>query len=170
VAVEHVALGLELLAPEVVIELPAGRAFELSEQEGPARPPADAPRWPTVRLLDGGEERADRWALAHPRSRLFIVADVPEQQARIRNAATGQGLELAWDGDVLRHLWVWHEARTSGGPWDERADILVVEPASVPHSLGLDAARAEGQATVVEPGAPVTWSIRAAPFVAPQEG
>jgi hypothetical protein len=169
VAVEHVALGLELLQPEVLIELPAGQAFELSEQEGPARPPADAPHWPRVRLLDGSEERADRWALAQPRSRLFVVADLPEQRARIRNAVTGQGLELAWDGDALRHLWVWHEARTSGGLWDERADILVVEPASVPHSLGLDAARAEGQAAVVEPGAPVSWSIRATPFVEPPE-
>ena len=93
--VEHLSVGLELLDPEVVIELPGGRAHELHEEEGPARPPAAAPAWPEVALLDGGTERADRWPLREPRSRYLVVADLPEGVATVRNAGTGQGLDAA---------------------------------------------------------------------------
>ena len=47
VAVEHVALGLELIEPEVEIELPAGVAYEQSETEGPPVPPASPAAGPT---------------------------------------------------------------------------------------------------------------------------
>lgn len=152
VAVEHLALGHELFEPGVTIELPPGRAFELSESDGPAVPPGSAPPWPEVLLLDGSVERGDRWPLALPRSRLIAVADLPEGRASIRNAARPVALELSWDADWLRHLWLWHEVRTYGGPWGGRAEILVVEPASVPHSLGLAAAIEHGQARVLGTG------------------
>ena len=90
-------MGLELLEPEVTIELPGGVAYELSEQTGPASPPPKAPAWPEALLLDGATERCDSWALARPRSRLLAVADLPEGRATVRNATRGQGLELAWD-------------------------------------------------------------------------
>ena len=109
--VEHLSVGLELLDPEVAIELPGGRAYELHEQDGPARPPAGAPAWPEVALLDGGRERADRWPLAQPRSRYLVVTDLPEGVATIRNTGTGQGVELRWDVAVLPHVWIWHEVR-----------------------------------------------------------
>ena len=55
-------------------------------------------------------------------------------------------LELAWDADWLRHMWIWHDVRTYGGAWREQAEILVVEPASVPHGLGLAEAIEHDQA------------------------
>jgi hypothetical protein len=152
VAVEHIALGREILDPEVVLELPGGSAFELDESAGPAVPPRDALSWPEVRLLDGSSERADRWPLARERSRLFCVADVPAGRIAVENAERGDGLELTWESEWIRHVWVWHELRTSGGPWRGSAELLVVEPASVPHSLGLATAVENGQARWLDPG------------------
>jgi hypothetical protein len=152
VAVEHLAVGLELLEPEVEIELPAAPAFEMSESRGPVQPPASAPDWPSVLLLDGTTERADRWALADERSRLLCLADLPDGRAVVRNPARGLSLELSWETDWLRHLWVWHEVRTYDGPYRGRAEMLVIEPSSVPHHLGLAAAVERGQARVLEAG------------------
>jgi hypothetical protein len=165
VAVEHCSLGLELLEPEVEIELPGGTAYELSEAEGPATAPAGAPSWPEVLLLDGSVERADHWQLAKERSRFIVVADLPEGRAAVRNARTGMTLELSWDAGWLRHAWIWHEVRTYGGPWREQAEVLVIEPASVPHGLGLAEAIAHGQARWLEPGEPVTYRMAARPAV-----
>lgn len=169
VAVEHVALGLELLDPEVTIELPAAPAFELDEATGPSTPPPDAPLWPDVLLRDGSTERADRWPLERERSRLLCVADLPVGRAFVRNEARGVGLELAWDVDWLRHLWIWHEVRSYGGPWRRRAELLVVEPAAVPHSLGLATAVERGQARWLEPGDACGYEVFARP-IAPGGG
>jgi hypothetical protein len=165
VAVEHLALGLELLDPEVELELPSAPAYELSESDGPPEPPAKAPCWPDVLLLDGTTERADRWPLARERSRLFAVAGLPEGTATVRNRARGVGVELTWDVDVLPHLWVWHEARVYGGPWRRQAEMLVVEPASVPHPLGLATARDYGQACRLDAGERFRYRLLARPFV-----
>jgi hypothetical protein len=159
VAVEHLSVGLELLEPEVELDLPGGAAYELSEAEGPPVPPPAAPRWPQVLLLDGTVERCGRWPLAAPRSRYLVVADVDERRLALRNAARGQALELSWDGDLLRHVWVWHEVRTYGGPWRGAAEILVVEPASVPHGLGLATAIEHGQARWLEPGESLRYRL-----------
>jgi hypothetical protein len=139
--VEHIGLGIELLDPSVEIVLAGGRAYEVSEQTGPPAPPEEAGRWPEVRLLDGTLERADRAVLTAPRTRLLVVTQVPEGRLTVRNRDRGQGLEIAWDRRWLPHLWMWHEVRTSGGPWRQLTETLVVEPASVPHTLGLRTAR-----------------------------
>jgi hypothetical protein len=169
VAVEHVALGLELLDPEVELELPVGRVFELDEEDGPPTPPPNATPWPRVRLLDGSTERADRWPLARERSRLFCAADLPTGRIVVRNAAHGHGLELTWDTEWLRHAWVWHEVRTYEGPWRRKAELLVVEPASVPHSLGLAAAIEQGQARWLEAGESCGYTVVARPFTARED-
>ena len=160
VVLEHIGLGLELLHPEVQIDLPAGAAFELSETDGPSTPPEGAPRWPEVLLLDGSVERADTWSLDRPRSRLLAVAELPEGRARVRNAGTGMTVDLEWDADWLRHLWLWHEARTYGGPWRGLTEMLAVEPTSVAHPLGLAAALEHGQARIVTPGNPAAYELR----------
>ena len=97
--VEHLTVGIQLLSPEVEIRLPGGRAFELSEVDGPAWPPAAAPAWPDMLLLDGSVERADRWPLDRPRARFGCVADLPDGRVEVRNVATGQGLLVEWDVD-----------------------------------------------------------------------
>ena len=70
----------------------------------------------------------------------------------VRNTATGEGVAVEWDIAMLPHLWYWHEARESGGRWRHAGEQLGLEPVSVPHSLGLARAVAEGQAHIVEPG------------------
>lgn len=164
VALEHVALGLELLHPEIEIRLPLGRAYELSEQGGPVRPPDGAPNWPDVLLLDGGTERADRWRLEERRSRLLAVADLPEGRAELVNRGTGQGLRLEWDAEAQPHLWMWHEVRTTPDMWRELTEVLCVEPSTVPHSLGLARALDEGQAVVLGAGDEFETAITATPF------
>ena len=165
VVLEHVALGLELLEPEVSIDLPAGLAYELSEADGPPLPPRNAPRWPDVLLLEGSHERGDRWLLDRRRSRLLAVAELPEGCARVRNARTGMTVELTWDASWLRHLWIWHETREYGGVWRGQTELLAIEPTSVPHPLGLAAAIEHGQALKLEPGETVGYELRLAVFV-----
>jgi hypothetical protein len=166
--VEHVGLGIELLDPSVEITLAGGRAYEVDETTGPAEPPADAAQWPQVRLLDGTLEHAERAELRTPRGRLLIVADLPEGRLRVHNRDRRQGLELVWDTSWLPHLWMWHEVRTSGGPWRQLAETLVIEPSSVPHTLGLRTARDLGQAHQLEAGQSRSFEIAVRPLVDPQ--
>lgn len=161
IAVEHLAVGPEVLDPSVVIRLPGGRAYELSEVEGPIQPPADAPQWPRVALLDGGEEAGDRWPFRVDRSRYMVVADLPDGTAQVQNERTGCGLRIEWEREVLPHAWIWHEVRASDGPWHRAAQLLMLEPTSVPHSLGLKAAIGAGQALWAEPGASVSYRLTA---------
>jgi hypothetical protein len=163
--VEHVGLGIEMLDPAVEVTLPGGRAYEVDERTGPTEPPPDAATWPEVRLLDHGLERADHASLANPRSRMLIVADVPEGRLTVRNRDRGQGVELTWDTSWLPHLWIWHEVRTSAGPWRQLAETLVVEPASVPHTLGLQTARALGQTHRLRAGERRTTEIAVRPLL-----
>ncbi len=153
VAVEHLAVGLELLEPEVEIELPGGHALRALGGGRAAESRRQMPAPGRKRGSSTGRcERCDRWPLERPRSRLLVVAELPEGRATVRNPSRGQGLELVWDADWLRHCWLWHEARIYGGPWRGQAEILAIEPASVPHSLGLAAAIEHGQARWLERG------------------
>jgi hypothetical protein len=165
VALEHLTVGHELLEPDVAIDLPGGHAYELSETDGPTAPPEDAGRWPEIRLRDGSLERADTWSLAAPRSRFFVVAGIEAAWAAVRNPARGLGLACAWDADWFQHCWVWHENRVSGGPWREATEVLAIEPATVPHSLGVAAAAAEGHARRLKAGDEARPWIVARPFV-----
>jgi hypothetical protein len=159
VAVEHLVLGQRVLVPDTEIRLPGGRAWELSETDGPVRPPTAAPAWPELLLLDGSIERADAFPADQVRSRFAVVADVPVGRATVRSPGTGWGVELEWDERTLPHVWVWHEMRASAGLWRGQAELLGIEPASVPHSLGLERAVAERQAVWVEPGRELrTWT------------
>ena len=167
---EHIALGLELLDPEVGFELPGGRAFELDEVTGPPEPPPDATAWPELRLLDGSTERADRWALSRERSRLYCVSALPAGRAIVQNLRRPQALQLSWNVDVLPHLWVWHEVRTYGGPWAHRGELLVVEPSSVPHTLGLTTAIEHGQARWLGRDDSVSYELIARPTPGGEDG
>ena len=164
VSVEHCALGLELLDPSFEIRLAGGRAYELSETIGPIQPPADAPTWPAVGLLDGSREQGDRGCLADAFARFFVVADVPVGRADVVNADRGTGLTLEWDAAILPHVWVWQEMRRSEGVWRRHGEIVAVEPASIPHSLGLATAIENDQAHWVEPGRPFVQCVTARPW------
>jgi hypothetical protein len=165
VTVEHFTVGLDLLDPAVEIRLPGGDAYELSEAFGPPCKPDKVTQWPMATLLDASTERSDRWDLADVHGRLLVVADVPEGRADIVNLGTGTGLSLEWDHAILPHLWIWHEARFSDGPWRGQAEMLAIEPASVPHSLGLATAIQNDQAHWVDPGLPIIQHVTARPVI-----
>jgi hypothetical protein len=164
VALEHLALGLELIEPEVELALPPGRASELDDTLGPAAPPEDAPEWPDIALVSGRTERAPTWNLGDERGRVYVVSNVPSGRAVARNTARGHGVEITWSADVLPHLLVWHEARASGGVWRKATEMLCIEPCSVPHLLGLSAAIEAGQARHLERGQTVSWTMQVRPI------
>ena len=157
VALEHVTLGLELIEPELALELPAGRASELDAELGPVRPPPNAPAWPAVALLGGGGERGDRWALRDERSRLFVVCDLPEGRARVANpgrAARG------WSSNgTSRGCRTWsssHEARGRRGCGAGRRSCCASS------LLGSARGRARcgdrlGRRLGASPGEPISW-------------
>ena len=159
VIVEHVGFGVALLDPEVSLELGTGRTFEFSEQTGPPLPPEDACQWPVARMLDGSERRCDRWSADSLDFCLISVADLSEGRAVLRNIERGVGVELTWDLDLLPHLWIWHEERATASLFRQATEMLALEPASVPHSLGLAEAIAHDQAHVIEPGEPRSYRV-----------
>lgn len=164
ISVEHVVVGTELLVPSATVRLPGGLGYELSERDGPVAPPAGAPSWPELLLQDGGVELADTVSPAESNGRFFVVASLPEGWYDVENDATGQGLRIEWDVSVLPHLWIWRELNFSGGRWRRHAELLGLEPASVPHSLGLARARAEGQAIELARDERFHSVVRATPF------
>jgi hypothetical protein len=166
VALEHLSVGLEILHPTVRIAFPAARAYELSESDGPLEPPSHARGWPDIALLDGTVERGDVSAIETPRSRLYVLNGLAEGWAAVWSATRGQGLALAWDVSWFAHSWVWHENRVSPEPWREQAEMLAIEPSTVPHSLGLAVAEEAGHARVLMPGELAEPWIVARPFVA----
>jgi hypothetical protein len=155
--VEHVGFGVSLLDPHVELEVPGGRAFEFSEETGPAVPPDDAGAWPVGRMLDGTERRCDRWSAAEPDFALISVADVAEGWATLTNVERDVGVELRWDVELLPNLWIWHEERATVPFFRQATEMLALEPASTPHSLGLAEAISHGQALWVKPGEPRTY-------------
>lgn len=162
--VEHFTVGVQLLAPGVEIRLPGGRAYELSEVDGPVRPPAEAPAWPEMLQMAGTVERVDRFGIDAPRARFGCVAELPEGWLEVRNTATGSGIAVEWDVRAHPHLWLWEEMRTSGGRWRGQGEMLGLEPASISHSLGLERAVREGQARTVTADEPYEGRIAVRPL------
>jgi hypothetical protein len=160
---EHLTLGLELVEPGVELELPEGRASELDGELGPLRPPADAPLWPEIGLVDGGSERGDRWDLAEIRARVYVVRDAGAGRALVHNSGRDEGVEVTWSVETLPNLIVWHEARGSGGVWRNATEVLCLEPCSVGHLLGLAAALEAGQAHRLARDETLSWTMSVRP-------
>jgi hypothetical protein len=165
VMVEHLAVGAELLDPEVEVSLPAAPAYQLDVDGRAPAAADDAPLWPELLLLDGSRERADRLTLSEPRERMAALRDLPHGWAALRNVATGQGLAMAWDVDWFPHMWMWHEARTiDAPPWRGMGELLIVEPATSPQHAGLAAAIEDGDAHWVKPGESMGGWLIVRPF------
>lgn len=151
IAVEHLCFGHEVLDPAVVLEAHA-HAHELSEADGPVRPPANAPAWPQLRRLDGGVDAAHLLGLERPGALFLALSGWARGRAVLHNDARRLRLVLEWDPARLPAAWLWHEVRATGGVWNGHAELLGIEPAALSHSLGLARAVAEGQAWWARPG------------------
>jgi hypothetical protein len=162
VIAEHLTVGLAVLDPEVRLSLPGGRALELPDEQ--PRDLAEALPWPDAALLDGGRERADGWVLAETGSRYLVVADLPAGRLEALNPRSGIGLVLEWDIAALPYLWLWREARASGGHWRERTEILGLEPTSVPHGAGIAEAILGGHAVWPTVERPFCHRLRVSPL------
>lgn len=146
--VHHPAFGGPLIRPGCSLDVPAGRAYTLDEQTGPTRPPTTADRWPTV----GGED----WSTVKAEStvvRFGCLTDLEGGWAAIRNQEADLGVGLAWPVEVFPHLWTYQDVHgVPDEPWRGSGEFVMLEPASVPHSLGLAAAAAESQVMRLQPG------------------
>jgi hypothetical protein len=158
VVVEHIALGTELLDPSAIVGLAGGDVRELPTEVGAAFP-REAEKWPAARFLDGSSRVIDRVALSSPRSALFGVANLPVGKATVVNEAKMTGVSITWDLDPLKHLWIWQEIRTSPGSWRNAAELLIIEPASVPHHFGLAEAIQREECLWLNPGESKSYSI-----------
>ncbi|MBI2755434.1 MAG: hypothetical protein HYX52_01870 [Chloroflexi bacterium] len=143
VSVQHLAFGQGLLSPTVYVDADVSRAERLLEDE--------------VALEAAGDRRLDwdRWrllSLADSESR-FGVIEVPSARYRISNPTRGLGVEVAWTATLWPFAWYWAEVRSiQARPWAGRSEVLALEPASTPHSLGLSVSERRGDATVLEGG------------------
>jgi len=159
---EHLAFGVELLDPEATVQMSASAVYEWGA-DGPVAPPAEAPPWPRALLLDGSVDDVERFPEAGP-GRLLTASAVQAGRVRVANPARSLAYEITWDNTSwLSHVWLWREEHGAGGPWRERASLLVIGPTSVPNDLGLAQAVERGDARVLAPGerASYTASLRA---------
>ena len=159
-ALEHISLGLEVLDPVLELDIPAAPTMRF--RTGMARPVRQqmprAGRWQSDSTIAPSD--VDRVELrGAPYGRFLSVQQLPEGRAVARGYRAG--LELTWDASLLPNVWVWYELRASGGAFRNLAEIVAIEPCSVPHSLGLARAIREGQASLLEPGATATYEITA---------
>jgi hypothetical protein len=155
---EHVAFGVEMLDPEVRVELEASQVYEWGG-DGPFVPPAEAPAWPEGLRLGDHVDRVDRMPGDGPGC-LLTASGLGVGRVRVSNPVRGLGYELTWDDPTwLRHIWLWREEHGAGGPWRNRASLLVVEPASVAHDRGLAKAIEADEARWLEPGEEASYRL-----------
>jgi hypothetical protein len=150
---------LEILDPATRIELPGGKAFELTGDASIKTP--EPKKWPEAAMLDGTTVRADQFKIADACGKVTCVRDLSRGEANIFNEVTGCRVQLTWDIKPLAHLWIWQETRTSEGPWRKAGEMLGIEPTSVPHHLGLAEAIKRNEAIWLEPGQTLEYQIAA---------
>jgi hypothetical protein len=159
--VEHIALGIELLDPATKIDLPGGSACELPGD--PSQSVADIPRgkdWPSIEMLDGTVAREDQIHLSESRTRMIGVRDLPRGEATITNLGNQFRVQVKWETKHLPHLWIFHENRMTELQWRKAAEMLIIEPASVPHAFGLAESIRTNQATWLEPGKELSYHLQ----------
>lgn len=154
---EHLIFGPPLVGDGLSLDVPGGRLLPLSDAGEALAPIADIDEWPYARR-DGIRED---WsvATASPFSRFGALVDLPISSVTAVNE--GIRVRIEWSGDVLPYLWLWHENMASRDMPDGMATrCLGLEPASVPDSLGLAAARDSGRATTLRPGGSWRSAVR----------
>lgn len=149
VFVEHLILGPPLIGDGTRITAPAAPLVPLADTGEPLVPTDQARPWPNAY----GNGAMEDWSVSGcgEFSRFGALIEVPTPSVTVSGAAGS--VTVSWTSDTLPHLWLWHEYLHSPDmPERRRVRCLGLEPASVPHSLGLQAAKESGDATVLAPG------------------
>jgi galactose mutarotase-like enzyme len=149
VFVEHLILGPPLIGDGTRIAAPAAPLLPLADTGEPLIPAHEARPWPTA-CRNGAIED---WSASEDGefSRFGVLIGVPSPSVTVSGEAAS--VTVTWTADTLPHLWAWHEYQHSEEmPEGRRIRCLGLEPASVPHSLGLQAAKESGDMTVLAPG------------------
>ena len=157
--------GYELLAPVGGHQVARRGGYELSEADGPVL--RARRRRPAGRrsACSTAQSNAESLSVAEASGRFFSRRGRARRLVRGRQRRHRAGPSRRVGQSRLPHLWIWREVRASGGRWRGQAEMLGLEPASVPHSLGLARAVAEGQASRARPPASALRSrIVATPF------
>jgi galactose mutarotase-like enzyme len=149
VGLEHLTLGTELLQPAVKVQFAGGVAWALPTGNSAEQKTAN---FPEARLADGSTQRIDRFSLDKQASGLFCVGKLTEGKVTVRNEERGDGIEMTWDNNLFPYCWVWQETRDLGGIWRNQAEVLGIEPSTVPHHCGLDDAHKTGHAGKLNKG------------------
>jgi hypothetical protein len=148
VFVEHVVLGTPLVGEGLRLHAAGGHLLPLSDSGEALVALDEIDDWPSAHRDHAHED----WSIsgATPFSRFGALMDPPAHSVSATNGPVK--VHLDWSGNTLPHLWIWHENMESRDMPDGMAiRCLGLEPASVPNSRGLAAARESGHATTVPP-------------------
>jgi Domain of unknown function (DUF4432) len=161
---QHITFGAPFLRPGHRIRLPEGVTViphETAIHPGGRRVLPGRGAWPMVAAADGGE--TDLSIVPEPGGPSDIVYLEGASWYEVVDPASGQGLRLAWDAEVLPYLWMWQElGATTDYPWWGRAYVLGLEPFSSYPTDGLAAAVVNGTALrlAAHEKRALTWSAR----------
>jgi Domain of unknown function (DUF4432) len=154
VLVEHIVFGEPLCGDGSLVTLPGGAVIPLAD-DGTRLTGRPSP-WPLVAVGNDAPEDWSRGAPA-PSSRFGVVTELPERRAGLQGRDARRAVEVRWS-ESLPYLWFWEE-RGAAGPPLAGVSCLGLEPASVSTSEGLAAARARGEATMLEPGGAAHFEV-----------
>lgn len=96
--------------------------------------------------------------MAKPARLVYIVRD-SEGWIEWNNPDFNQRTRASWDPKEFPHLWYWQENGADIFPFNKRAKITALEPASVPPGTRLVGAVEQNRASHLEPGQSHTFSI-----------
>lgn len=129
---QHPVFGPPLLSPHATLEISGADVIGDHERADISDLPAGMlGQWPTVRGL-GQSEGVDLREVPAPTSgtsRLLYLSNLSAPRVRLANPVHDIAVTLAWDGDVMPHLWCWLEAGgTRSFPWFGNSYALGLEP------------------------------------------
>ena len=160
----HPAFGGGLLDETCRIEISAGRvevprqrAFDSQRIE-----PGTVGAWPVVRGTDGAEVDLSQVPAREANTANFLyLTDLREGRYRLVSARRQLAVEIAWDLDVMPHVWMWQVAGGAPGyPWYSQTYNLALEPFTSKVSNYQEAADA-GDLLVLGPREERTFTLRA---------
>ncbi len=86
-----------------------------------------------------------------PKGTSRVASLVAGNRGWIELRRAGLAVRIDWDPDELPYLWYWQERESPGFPFNGRADIVGLEPASAAYADGLSRAIERGQAWWLDP-------------------